>query len=70
MKGLVLGLRKSPEGVRTFWTGAFVDEEILVTDAEVCIVDEEGRVKDSVPRTELVHLLIVEGDHYKLKALR
>ena len=70
MKGLVLGLQRTPEGIRSYWTGAFVDEEIVVTEKEVCIVDDEGRVKDSVPRTELVHLLIVEGNHYKLKALR
>jgi len=70
LKGLVLGIQKSPEGMRTFWTGAFVDEEIVVTEGEVCIVDDEGRVKDSVPRNELVHLLIVEGDQYKLRVLR
>lgn len=70
MKGIILGMKGSPDGMSTFWTGAFVDEEIVITDGEVCVVDDDGIVKDSVPRSELVHLLVVEGDHYKLKVLR
>ena len=70
MKGLVLGLQKSPEGIRTFWTGAFLDEEIVITEEDILVVDDEGRVKDSVSREEVVHLLVADGDHYRLKVLR